>query len=131
MNQTEERISRLSTETVRAQFRYLYGNEQYNSVYAKVTLMTSVGNAVFVTLIGALSSRASGGIPNLFGKAPIGVLTNSMHGDKPDSFDEGDLIICDKGDNGDTEFMVGDVVTFMQDISGDGNRSRSPIGSWR
>ena len=34
--------------------RYLYGNEQYNSVYAKVTLMTSVGNAVFVTLIGAL-----------------------------------------------------------------------------
>ncbi len=28
MNQTEERISRLSTETVRAQFRYLYGNDE-------------------------------------------------------------------------------------------------------
>ena len=34
--------------------RYLYGNEQYNNVYAKVTLMTSVGNAVFVTLVGVL-----------------------------------------------------------------------------
>ena len=34
--------------------RYLYGNAQYNSVYAKVTLMTSVGNAVFVTLVGVL-----------------------------------------------------------------------------
>ena len=34
--------------------RYLYGNDQYNDVYAKVTLMTSVGNAVFVTLVGVL-----------------------------------------------------------------------------
>ena len=34
--------------------RYLYGNEQYNNVYAKVTLMTSVGNAVFVTAVGLL-----------------------------------------------------------------------------
>ena len=75
-----------------------------------------------ITLVAALSSRASGGIPNLFGKAPIGVLTNSMHGDKPDSFDEGDMIICDKVDYGDTTYQVGDVVTFMQDISGDGKQ---------
>ncbi len=34
--------------------RYLYGNEQYNQVYAKITLLTSVGSAAFVTIIGAL-----------------------------------------------------------------------------
>ena len=34
--------------------RYLYGNEQYNQVYSKITMMTSVGSAAFVTIIGAL-----------------------------------------------------------------------------
>lgn len=75
-----------------------------------------------ITLIFALTSRASGGIPNLFGKSPIGVLTNSMHGDKPDSFDEGDLIICDKVNAGDVKFKEGDVVTFMQDLDGNGTK---------
>jgi hypothetical protein len=72
----------------------------------------------------ALSSRASGGVPNLFGKAPIGVQTNSMHGDNSDSFDENDLIICDCVDiNTDPQFEIGDVVTFRQDISGNGQQS--------
>lgn len=76
-------------------------------------------------LVSTLTSRATGGIPNLFGKAPIGVKTNSMHGDNEDSFDEGDLIFCDvvsspKKD----DFKVGDVVTFMQDLSGDGVQSQ-------
>ena len=34
--------------------RYLYGNEQYNSVYSKVTLFTSVGSAIFVFVVGWL-----------------------------------------------------------------------------
>ena len=34
--------------------RYLYGNEQYNKVYAKIAMMTSIGSAAFVTIIGAL-----------------------------------------------------------------------------
>ncbi|MEE1016401.1 MAG: signal peptidase I [Ruminococcus sp.] len=79
--------------------------------------------SVFV-LIGALTSRANGGVPNIFGKSPIGVLTNSMHGDNQDSFDEGDLIICDKVENaGKDDFKVGDVVTFAQDITGNGTPS--------
>lgn len=76
------------------------------------------------TLAFALTSRANGGVPNLFGKSPIGVKTNSMHGDKPDSFDKDDLIICDKVENLDKkDFKVGDVVTFLQDISGTGEKS--------
>lgn len=67
-----------------------------------------------------LTSRASGGVPNIFGKAPINVLTNSMHGDKEDSFDEGDLIICDVFDlDQEIELKEGDVITFAGDINGD------------
>ncbi len=74
-----------------------------------------------ITMILALTSRASGGIPNIFGKSPIGVQTNSMHGDKPDSFDAGSLIICDRVDNANVDsFKEGDVITFMQDLNGDG-----------
>ena len=70
-----------------------------------------------------LTSRAGGGVPNVFGKAPINVLTNSMHGDNEDSFDQGDLIICDALESGVGEkFEVGDVVTFVGDINGDGEQ---------
>ena len=34
--------------------RYIYGNEQYNQVYALVNLMTNISTSVFVLLIGAL-----------------------------------------------------------------------------
>jgi signal peptidase len=46
-----------------------------------------------------------------------------MHGDKEDSFDEGDLIICDQINGLGKSFKVGDVVTFAQDISGEGIKS--------
>lgn len=76
-------------------------------------------------LVSTLTSRAAGGIPNLFGKAPIGVKTNSMHGDNPDSFDEGDLIFCDVVSSPkEDDFKVGDVVTFIQDLSGQGEKSQ-------
>ena len=34
--------------------RYLYGNGQYNNVYSKMTFITSLGSAAFVTLVGVL-----------------------------------------------------------------------------
>ena len=34
--------------------RYLYGNGQYNNVYSKMTFVTSLGSAAFVTLVGLL-----------------------------------------------------------------------------
>lgn len=78
--------------------------------------------SVFILTI-ALTTRGNEGVPNVFGKAPIGVLTDSMKGDKPDDFEKGDLIICDVVDkNSDTEFKKGDVVTFAADINNDGER---------
>lgn len=69
----------------------------------------------------ALTARGNEGIPTVFGKAPIGVLTDSMKGDKEDDFNKGDLIICDVvDDKTSAEYKVGDIVTFGADINGDG-----------
>lgn len=68
-----------------------------------------------------LTSRGSSGVPTVFGKAPISVLTDSMKGDKDDNFNAGDLIICDVVEYPvDAEYKVGDIVTFEQDVNGDG-----------
>ena len=75
------------------------------------------------TLISVFATTKGGeGVPNLFGKAPISVLTDSMAGDKEDNFNKGDLLICDTVDSkADNKYEVGDIVTFRQDINGDGN----------
>ncbi len=60
------------------------------------------------------------GIPNVFGKATITVLSDSMKGDAPDDFNKGDMIICDVvSDPVTATYEVGDVVTFQQDVDGD------------
>lgn len=67
-----------------------------------------------------LTAQGDGEVPSVFGKAPISVLTNSMHGDAPDDFDQGDLIICDVVDkNAKVDYEKGDIITFKQDINGD------------
>ncbi len=75
------------------------------------------------TLISVFSTTKGGeGVPNLFGKAPISVLTDSMKGDKPDNFNKGDLLICDVADeNANNKYKEGDIITFRQDVDKDGN----------
>lgn len=78
--------------------------------------------SIFILTI-ALTTRNAEGVPNVFGKAPIGVLTDSMKGDKPDDFSKGDMLICDVVENpADAKYKVGDVVTFAADINNDGER---------
>lgn len=99
------------------------GKKVFHIIIDVLVILVLIVSAV--VLVSTLTSRATGGIPNLFGKAPIGVQTNSMHGDNEDSFNEGDLIFCDVVSNPAKDgFKVGDVVTFMQDISGDGIKSQ-------
>ena len=45
-----------------------------------------------LTLVFALTSKANDGVPNIFGKSPIGVKTDSMKGDNSDSFNKDDYI---------------------------------------
>lgn len=75
-----------------------------------------------ITLISVFATTRSGeGVPNLFGKAPISVLTDSMAGDAEDAFNKGDLLICDVvKDDAEKNFEVGDIVTFRQDLNNDG-----------
>lgn len=76
-----------------------------------------------ITLISVFATTRDGkGVPNLFGKAPISVLTDSMAGDKDDNFNKGDLLICDvvSEDVNNADFKVGDIVTFRQDLDGNG-----------
>ena len=74
-----------------------------------------------------LSSQGDASVPNVFGKAPITVLSDSMKGDKPDDFEKGDLLLCDVVDNRvDAKYKVGDVVTFKAngvDINGESRRT--------
>ena len=60
-----------------------------------------------------LTTKGDEGVPNVFGKAPISVLSDSMKGDKADDFEKGDLLLCDVVDKSATpKYKVGDVVTF-------------------
>lgn len=79
--------------------------------------------SVFILVVSLTSKSENGGVPNVFGKAPISVLTNSMVGDDELDFSAGDLLICDVVPDDETRanatYSVGDVVTFQQDINGD------------
>lgn len=67
-----------------------------------------------------LTAQGEGKVPSVFGKAPISVLTDSMHGDAPDDFDKGDLLLCDVLDkNAKDNLKKGDVITFQEDVNGD------------
>lgn len=60
-----------------------------------------------------IASRGEKSIPNVFGRGFIAVRTDSMNGDKPDSFDAGDLIyVRILNDKTREELKVGDIVTF-------------------
>lgn len=97
-------------------------------VFRKILNITVTVLIVCVLLVSilmaavSLTAKANDGIPNVFGKAAITVLSDSMHGDNFDSFDKGDMIICDVvTDSLDATYSVGDVVTFKQDVDLDGN----------
>lgn len=79
--------------------------------------------SAFILVVSLTSKTENGGIPNVFGKAPISVLTDSMKGDAPDDFNAGDLIICDvvpdDGSRMESSYKEGDIVTFTQDLNGD------------
>lgn len=78
--------------------------------------------SVFVLTL-ALTTRGDEGVPTIFGKSPIGVLSDSMKGDKEDNFSKGDLIICDTVDKQNPpELKKGDIITFAADVEGDGIR---------
>ena len=82
-----------------------------------------IGNIVFVLFlvlilfiaITNLKAKSNHGIPNIFGKGFLEVASDSMNGDKPDSFKKGDLVVVDVVDLNDSrvkELKVDDIITY-------------------
>jgi signal peptidase len=65
-------------------------------------------------MVGLSIASKSSGVPNLFGYAPMSVMSNSME----DTFYANDMIISKVIDDINYEFKVGDVVTFPIEIDG-------------
>lgn len=86
------------------------------------------GNVVFYAIIVFLllfsimnirGSKDTASYPNIFGRGMLSVVSNSMDGDKEDSFQVGDLLIVKTFKEKDfDELEIGDVVTFFdQDVN--------------
>ncbi len=76
---------------------------------------------IFVLFIAItnLKSKASGGIPNIFGYGYMNVLTESMDGDKEDSFKKNDLIFVKMlSDEEKKNLKVGDIITYTGNLTG-------------
>lgn len=90
----------------------------FNIIIDVLIIMVLIISA-FVLVMTLSTTNSGKGVPNVFGKAPISVLSDSMKGDKDDCFNKGDLLICDVAKDGDI-YKTGDIVTFRADLDGNG-----------
>ncbi len=83
------------------------------------TVVTIITLLAVVLLFISLSSKGTG-YTNVFGKAYVGVLSDSMEGDNEDSFKKGALIIVDilSDKEKNEELEVGDIVSFYETLPG-------------
>ena len=63
--------------------------------------------------ISNLRAKSTNNIPNLFGRGYLTVDSDSMNGDKKDSFKTGDLITVKVYKNGCDTLKVGDIITYF------------------
>ena len=76
-----------------------------------VVLILAV-SILIVTL--SLTSKSSG-VPNVFGVAPLSVLSSSME----DTINTGDMILCEVTNDPSYEYEKGDIVTFPITVNGE------------
>lgn len=84
----------------------------FNIIIDVIVILILIVSILIITM--SFTSKSSG-VPNIFGNAPLNVVSDSM---EPE-FSKGDLIISKVADEDDT-YEVGDIVSFNQDIDGDG-----------
>lgn len=70
---------------------------------------------VSVMVVALSFTSKSSGVPNIFGVAPLSVLSDSMK----DTFQQGDLIFCNVAKDSTEKYEVGDVVSFPIEINGE------------
>ncbi|WP_264229452.1 signal peptidase I [Acholeplasma laidlawii] len=96
--------------------------------YSKTIKGIKIGlNVLFYTVIALLllysiiviTSRGANDIPNIFGNGFLAVETDSMVGDKPDSFNPNDLIFVRiLNEEQKDALVVGDIITFKDPAKG-------------
>ena len=82
------------------------------NVFIDIIVVLILMVSIIVVML-SLTSKSSG-VPNIFGTAPLSVLTESME----DTINPGDLILCSLTDIED-EFQKGDIVTFPIELNGE------------
>ncbi len=82
-----------------------------NIIIDIIVILILAVSVLIVTL--SLTSKSSG-VPNIFGIAPLSVLTGSME----DTINPGDLIFSEVTNDPSYEYKKGDIVTFYKDING-------------
>jgi signal peptidase len=82
----------------------------------KICLNTLFYAAIVVLLLFSIANmrvKTTADIPNIFGRGFLAVVSDSMNGDKDDSFQSGDLIVVNMlNDSERDKLQVGDIVTF-------------------
>ncbi|VEU80626.1 S26 family signal peptidase [Haploplasma axanthum] len=99
-------------------------------------IISVIGNVIFYTFILVLllfsivnlSAKKEDDVPTLFGRGFVTVLSDSMNGDKKDSFKEGALVfVKDLNDDDKKNLKVGDVVVFWGQLSIDDPKLQAHI----
>ena len=83
-----------------------------NIVIDIIVILILAVSVLIVTL--SLTSKSSG-VPNIFGVAPLSVLSSSME----DTINIGDMILCEVTDDPSYEYEKGDIVTFPITVNGE------------
>lgn len=87
------------------------------SVVGNVLLWVFIVLAALLTITVFTAQKNTQGLPSLFGKMPVSVLSDSMS----PTFKSGDLIISRALETGEkSKLAVGDVITYAVDLNGDG-----------
>ena len=83
-----------------------------NIIIDIIVILILAVSVLIVTL--SLTSKSSGA-PNIFGIAPLSVLTGSME----DTINTGDMILCEVTNDPSYEYEKGDIVTFPITVNGE------------
>lgn len=83
-----------------------------NIIIDIIVILILAVSILIVTL--SLTSKSSG-VPNVFGVAPLSVLSSSME----DTINTGDMILCEVTNDPSYEYEKGDIVTFPITVNGE------------
>lgn len=87
-------------------------------IVGNVILWLFVVLAALMTILAFSAQKNQAGVPSIFGKMPVSILSDSMN----PTFSSGNMIICDELSSKEkAELQVGDVITFSVDLNDDGN----------